>query len=170
MAKKEKQEKQVRNKFRDGLGDYFLTNQKIDKDERERAANAKGSEKRENSAREKAMIIVILLLIAVIALKSIVLDPVRNLTPEEEDFKDFVLYTVEESYQSKLKDMGLMTYRIYDIFEAEPGQTTELTYEDPKTGEEVTVVQDGRLTARVRGYLLWIIPFQHFSVSAATQE
>lgn len=158
-------EKQTRNKFRDAMGDYYKTNRQISQDQD--AGQRKGQSV---TGREKAMIIVLAVLVLILIVKSVFLDEVKNLSGEEEQFKQFVEYSIEEEHSGALADMGLMVYRIYDIYKADEDQKGVLRYVDPATGEKVEVVQDGRYTARVRGYLLWILPVQHFSVTAKIEE
>ena len=114
----------------------------------------------------------ILLVVAIIALivKSTVLDEVKNLTPEEQRFKNFVDYAVAEEYRSFLSDKGIMKYRVYDLYMANPDEKAILRYEDEETKEMVEVIQEGRYNARVRGYFFWVIPVKSFSVTAQVVE
>lgn len=158
-------EKRTQNKFRDLMGDYYKTNRQVseaqrDKDERGRRSNS----------REKSMIIILAILIIILILKSCVFDEVKNLTREEQQFKDFVEYSVQEEYGGGLADLGLIVYRVYDIYLADPNEKGMIRYEDKKTGTMVDLIQEGRYNARVRGYLLWIIPIKHFSVTAQVKE
>ena len=156
--------KKTQNKMRDIIGDYYKTNRKISE---ESDKSQKGAPL---TSREKAMIIMVIFLLIALAVKSTVLDQVRNLSAEEQVFKDFVDYSVAEQYDGFLEDSGLMVYRIYDLYMADKDQKGVLRFEDPKTGEMVEVIQDGRYNARVRGYFLWIIPVKHFSVTAKIEE
>ncbi|WP_027399736.1 hypothetical protein [Anaerovorax odorimutans] len=154
-------EKQTRNKFRDIIGDYFKTNRQIAKEESKREGY-KGA----LSNREKSMILVIVILILILIVKSCFLDEVRNLTPKEEQFKDFVEYSISEKYNGSMEKIGIINYRIYDIYVAAENEKTKLNYTDPNTKEKVNVVLNDRYNARVRGYFLWVIPIKHFSVTA----
>ncbi len=157
-------EKRTRNKFRDIIGDYYKTNRKISEQSGEKQ---KGNPM---SPREKAMIIMVVFLLIVLVFKSAVFDEVKNLTAEEQQFKDFVEYSVAEQYHGFLENSGLMVYRVYDLYMADKDQKGVLRYEDYKTGEMVEVIQDGRYNARVRGYFLRIIPVKHFSVTTKIEE
>ncbi|MEL7655609.1 MAG: hypothetical protein AAGU75_06850 [Bacillota bacterium] len=157
-------EKRTQNKFRDGIGDYYKTNRKISE---ESEKSKKGTP---ISSREKAMIIMIIFLLIALTVKSTVLDEVKNLSPEEQQFKDFVEYSISEQYDGFFEDSGLMVYRVYDLYMADKDAKGVLRYKDPKTGEMVDVVQDGRYNARVRGYFLWILPVKHFSVTAKIEK
>lgn len=158
-------EKKSQNKFRDLMGDYYKTNRKISEEQ-----GKKDEKGRPTNSREKAMIILLVILVIILILKSMVFDEVKNLTPEEQQFKDFVEYSVEEEYSGTLADMGLMVYRVYDLYMADPDAKGVLRYEDAKTGKMVETVQEGRYNARVRGYLLWVLPVKHFSVTSQIDE
>ena len=157
-------EKKAQNKFRDVIGDYYKTNRKISEEsEKSKKGTALNS-------REIAMIIMIVLLLIVLAVKSTVIDEVKNLSPEQQQFKDFVEYSISEQYNGFLEDSGLMVYRVYDLYMADKDVKGILKYKDPKTGEMVDVIQYGRYNARVRGYFLWILPVKHFSVTAKIEK
>ena len=152
--------KQSQNKFRDLMGDYYKTNRQISSEQ------SKDDNDRGINSREKSMIIILVILVLVLILKSVVFDEVRNLNPDEQQFKDFVDYSVEQEYRGTLEDMGLMVYRVYDIYLADPNENGIIKYLDAKSGKIVEVTQEGRYNARVRGYLLWVIPVKHFSVTS----
>lgn len=156
-------EKQTQNKFRDLMGDYYKTNRQISSEQKDKVKN------QPMSNREKSMIIIVVVLVIVLILKSSVFDEVKNLTPEEQQFKDFVEYSLEKEYSGFLADKGLMVYRVYDIYLADPNEKGVLRYE-MENGKTVEVVQDGRYNARVRGYFLWVLPIKHFSVTSTIQK
>ncbi len=116
--------------------------------------------------REKSMLIVTLVLILILAGKSLFFDEVKDLSKEEQEFKTFVEYSVSEKYNGKLQQYHIITYRVFDIFVADDLKKTNIIYKDPKTGQEVDKILNVRYTARVRGYLLGIFPFKQFAVTA----
>ncbi len=116
--------------------------------------------------REKSMLIVTLALIVILVGKSLFFDEVKNLTDEEQEFKTFVEYSVSEKYNGKLQQFHIITYRVFDIFVADNQKKTNIIYEDPDTGQEINKILDVRYTAQVRSYLLGILPFKQFSVTA----
>lgn len=120
--------------------------------------------------KETGMVVLFLVLLVILTLKSNLFDEVKNLSPEEQQFKDFVEYSVDRDYSGILGDMHLIAYRVIDIKMADEDQKAVLRYEEPKTGEPVEVTQDGRYQAEVRGYLLWILPIKEFSVTAEVEE
>ncbi len=122
------------------------------------------------SKKEVAMIISFLFLLTVLTIKSTMLDEVNNLNSPEQQFKDFVDYSVEEEKNGILENTGILVYRVYHIEMADEEEKAVLRYEDPETGEMTEVVQDGRYEASVRGYLLWILPINQFSVTAEIEE
>lgn len=129
--------------------------------------------KNDKTPRTKGEIIMVVLLITAIILltvKSTMLDEVKNLSRDEQQFKDFVDYSVEEEYSGKLADFGIMVYRVYDIDVENPDEKGLLRYPSPETGEMREVVQEQRYIAKVRGYLFWILPIQHFSITSNIVE
>lgn len=119
---------------------------------------------------EIMMVVLLITAIIMLTIKSTVLDEVKNLSRDEQQFKDFVEYSVEEEYSGKLADFGLMVYRVYDIDVENSDEKGLLRYPDPKTGEMREVVQEQRYIAKVRGYLFWILPIQHFSITSNIVE
>ncbi len=136
------------------------------------SSNIENSEKIEKImvGKEKWMIILFLILLIVLTLKSNLFDEVKNLSPEEQQFKDFVEYSVARDNSGILEDAKLLGYRVYDIDMADEDQKAVLRYEDPNTEVMVEVVQNGRYNAKVRGYFLWILPVRQFSVTAEIQK
>lgn len=120
--------------------------------------------------KEKHTIALFIVLLLILTLKSTMLDEVKNLTPEEAQFKEFVEYSLEEDYGGLFKDIGLMAYRVYRIDMEDPEAKGLLRYEDPNTGQMEEIVQDGRYSGQVRGYLFSILPIKHFSVTAQIKE
>ena len=164
MPEKKRSEKNVRNKFRDGIGDYYKTNRKISQE------TSKADKKAPVTSREKTMIIAIIVLLIALVIKSTMLDEVKNLSAEEQTFKDFVEYSVSEQYDGFLERSGIIVYRVYGISVADKDQKGILRYEDPETGKMVESIQDVRYSAKVRGYLLWILPVKHQIVTAEIKE
>lgn len=120
--------------------------------------------------REKSMLIVTIMLVIILIVKSFVFDEVKNLTAEEQKFKDFVEYSVEEEYNGKLEQYNIITHRVFDIFVADESQKPIIRYKDPETGEDFEEILSVRYTGRVRAYLLGFLPFKQFSITAKIAE
>lgn len=163
MAKKKKV---YRNKFRDILGDYYLSNREVTKQDKARYEEERQKGEKGEGYREKAMLIVIIALLVILVAKSLLFDEVKNLTPDEAVFKDFVEYTLEEDHAVQAP----FCYRVVKIFMANPDEKALLRYEDPATGEMTEVVLEGRYTAQVRKYLLWVIPYKSISITSQIVE
>lgn len=152
-----------RNNIRDILGDYRTTGKLgngFEEDEKRRFLNR----------REKRMILTLIVLFLVLIAKSIALDEVKHLSADQQQFKDYVEYTVEKEASATLNHPNLMVYRVYDIYTADSTEKGLLKYEDPKTGKMVEVIQKERYIGMVRGYLLWIFPITHFTVTSEIVE
>lgn len=128
------------------------------------------TDRRKIGRREIGMIVLAIVLLIILTVKSTVLDEVKNLPPEEQQFKEFVDYSVARDYSGILEDAHLLAYRVYKIELADETQKAVLRYEDPETGEPLEVVQDGRYEADVRGYFLGVLPIRQFSVTAEVQK
>jgi hypothetical protein len=120
--------------------------------------------------KEIIMIIVTIALMIILGVKSTFFDEVRDLPPAEQQFKDFVDYSVQRDYDGMMEKAHLMVYRVYKIEMADKKQNAVLKYKDPETGKQVEIVQDGRYNAKVRGYVLWIFPVNQFEVTAEIQK
>jgi len=120
--------------------------------------------------KEIIMIIVTIALMIILGVKSTFFDEVRDLPPAEQQFKDFVDYSVQRDYDGMMEKAHLMVYRVYKIEMADKKQNAVLKYKDSETGKQVEVVQDGRYNAKVRGYVLWIFPVNQFEVTAEIQK
>lgn len=120
--------------------------------------------------KEIVMIIVTIALMITLGVKSTLFDEVRDLPPAEQQFKDFVDYSVARDYDGMMEKPPLMVYRVYKIEMADRKQDAVLRYKDPETGKRVEVVQDGRYNAKVRGYVLGVFPIKQFDVTAEIQK
>lgn len=116
--------------------------------------------------REKSMLIVTVMLVIILIVKSFIFDEVKNLSGEEKMFKDFVEYSVAQEYDGILQQYNIITYRVFDIFVADEAQNPIIRYKDPKTGEDKEEILSVRYTGRVRAYILGLLPFKQFSVTA----
>jgi hypothetical protein len=126
--------------------------------------------KRPLNNREKSMYIVLAVLIVILIAKSLIFDEVRNLSKDEQIFKDFVEYSVEQKYDGVFENAGIIQYRIFDIYMAAPDETSILRYEDSSTGVMLEKTLEGRYNARIRKVLLWLIPLKEISITSQITE
>lgn len=118
------------------------------------------------NAREKSLLLMVVILVVVMIVKAFFFDEVRGLSGDEAYVYEFTTYSVEQEYTGFLSQNHIIVYRVFDIYMADPDVTSVLRYEDPRTGEAVERQIEGRYNARVRAYLLGVIPFRSFSVTA----
>ena len=116
--------------------------------------------------REKAMFIVIGLLIIILLAKTFLTDGVRNLTPDEEVFKTFVEYSIDEQFKGTLIDLGIISYKVVNIYLVEENVTSLLRYKDEQTGKMIETTLKGRYNARVKEMLLFVFPLKEFSITS----
>ena len=126
--------------------------------------------KQQIGKKEIVMIIVTIALMITLGVKSSFFDEVKNLPPAEQQFKDYVDYSVARDNDGMMEKAHLMVYRVYKIEMADKEQHAVLRYKDPKTGQKVEVVQEGRYLAKVRGYVLGIFPISQLEVAAEIQK
>lgn len=113
--------------------------------------------------RESRYVYVILLLLAALTVKSLWLDGVGEITGEEADFAKYALQTIESKEKWALNKTDILTYKIVKIVKNDENPTS-ISFWDQERKERRQVVLSGRYTARVRKYILWILPYGDFSV------
>lgn len=116
--------------------------------------------------REKSMIIVVAALVVILIVKSFFFDEVRGLSGDKSLVYDFTKYSVAQKFDGPLQKYRIITYRVFDIYVADPKTTSILRFYDQEAGKDVEYEIEGRYNARVRAYLLGVIPFDTFSVQS----
>jgi len=109
--------------------------------------------------REGRYALVILILIALLTVKSLLLDGVTNLSGEKAEFARYVEQTIESREKWALNKTDALSYKIVKISKTNDEPLT-IELEDDKVIE-----LSGKYKARVRKYILWILPYGDFSIS-----
>jgi hypothetical protein len=104
---------------------------------------------------------VILLLLALLTVKSLVLDGVKDLSGEEAEFARYVAQSIESQEKWAINKTDALSYKIVRIKKINEETATITTDEEKKNSIELS----GHYTARVRKYILWILPYGDFSIS-----
>lgn len=116
--------------------------------------------------REKLLLIFTIGLVALMIVKSVALDEVRPQGQDEVKFKSFVEKRIEDGKEELglLNKTGLVAFRIVKIEKtSENGETTILYFEEEQNTYVEGIIK-GEYKARVRGYLLYVIPYREFTV------
>lgn len=92
-------------------------------------------------SREKVYIIVIIILLAVLSVKSLYFDEISNLSEREQIAVQNIYQTLDEKYNGFLYDSGLLSYRVVKL---------KLVEEE---GKEF-------YRCKARKYILHVLPFQ----------
>jgi len=111
--------------------------------------------------REKNYMFAIVAMLLLLAVKSIFLDGVNDLNAEEKDFSQYVEQTIESSEKWALNKSDALSYKIVKIKKTNEEAATIIVDENEKSSLEFS----GHYTARVRKYILWILPYGDFSIS-----
>jgi len=111
--------------------------------------------------REKNYMFAIVAMLLLLAVKSIFLDGVNDLNAEEKDFSQYVEQTIESSEKWALNKSDALSYKIVKIKKTNEEAATIIVDENEKRSLEFS----GHYTARVRKYILWILPYGDFSIS-----
>jgi len=104
---------------------------------------------------------VVLLLLALLTVKSLVLDGVKDLSGEEAEFASYVEKTIENQEKWAINKTDVLSYKIVKIKKTNEETAIITTDEEEKKSIELS----GHYTARVRKYILWILPYGDFSIS-----
>lgn len=109
--------------------------------------------------REKTYVIIIIFLLLALTVKTLFLDEVKNLTKEEEMFKEYVYKLIDEKYDNFFKRNNLITFRVVSIKKLAEEGTSIIEVKDGDNNIYKQVEIPGKYKARVRKYLFYIIPY-----------
>ena len=115
---------------------------------------------------EKRMIILILILLVGLSVKSIYLDEIRPETTELDQYQRYAKLAaslMDSPFSSKI---GLFTYRTISVEQVATDGETAIVYPDGKDDVVVFVEMTlpGQYEARLRGYLLSILPVKQVRI------
>jgi hypothetical protein len=120
---------------------------------------------------EKRMISLILILLTALAIKSLLLDPVRPETIELDLYKQYAQLTAPFQGNNRRPDPeGLYTYRTVMVEKVGNEGKTHIIYKDTQTNEIIETILPGQYQARVRGYLLHILPVKQIRVEGGLKD
>lgn len=111
------------------------------------------------------MTVVAMILFGLLIAKSLWFDPVGTLQGEEEMYRQFVVEMAPIKKPSLLDRWGLLTYRATVVIQEEEDGYTEIMYRSAEDKENwITETIQGQYRAKVRGYILYIIPIKDIRI------
>lgn len=108
--------------------------------------------------REKIYIGVLVVLVMVMCVKSLWLDPYTPADESEIIFVEYVENALEEQFDNPLYTYHILTYRIVDVGEVSETEARLVEHYDPGVDEKVMLELKGSYKAKVRKYLLGLLP------------
>lgn len=120
--------------------------------------------------RGQAMLIVVILLLGLLIAKSLWFDPAGELESQRELYKNFALEIAPIQNTSLLEKWGMLTYRVMFVLKEEAEGNTDIMYKDLSTGEWIKETLEGQYRAKVRTYLLYVIPIKDIHIKGGIQE
>lgn len=109
------------------------------------------------NGREKTYTIVIVVLLVILAAKSLVLDNYKPGTEDEKLFYNYASEIAQEEYTNFLYKNHIATYKIVGIKKLEDEGVSVL--ESVVNGKKELVEIQGKYKAKIRKYILWVLPF-----------
>ncbi len=116
------------------------------------------------------MLIVTIVLIALLIGKSLYLDPVGQLDVSSSQYATYALDIAPIQNKSLLEKWGLLSYRLVHLVQEEEGGTTDIMYRDETSKEWSKSKIRGQYSAKVRAYLMGILPVKDIYIKGGIQE
>lgn len=114
--------------------------------------------------RIKIMIIIAILLFATLFVKSLWIDPVRDLEDELIEFKMLAYEFAPTKHNNLLYRTGLISYRVTKVEWIGDGELRNLCADCNTCDDSNDDKDESRWQTRVRAYFLYIIPFRDITV------
>jgi hypothetical protein len=121
---------------------------------------------------EKRMIIVILVLLLGLSVKSIYMDEIRPETTELDQYQRYAKLAASLMDSPFASRIGLFTYRTINVKQVAAEGETVIIYPDGN-GDSVVFVEmtlPGQYEARLRGYLLSILPVKQVRIEGGVSH
>ncbi|AKL97074.1 hypothetical protein CACET_c36430 [Clostridium aceticum] len=118
--------------------------------------------------RGQAMLIVTILLLVFLIVKSLFFDPVRGLEGDREKYRLFALQVAPSQNISLLERGSLLNYKVIYVFKENEEDNTKIMYKRDEAW--ITEVLEGGYSAKVRAYILGVIPVKDIYVQGGMQK
>ena len=115
-------------------------------------------------ATEKKMMMALIILLIGLSAKSFLMDPYRAESELTADYAEFAKMMAPFKQQTMLDRMKVLTYRTVKVEQVHEGGDTYIVALDPDADEMIDKQLPGSYEARVRAYLLWVIPLRDVQI------
>ncbi len=115
-------------------------------------------------ATEKKMMMALIILLIGLAAKSLLMDPYRTESESMAAYAEFARLMAPFQQQTMLDRMKVLTYRTIQVEQVQGDEETHIVILDPYADEMIDKRLSGTYEARVRAYLLWIIPLRDIQI------
>ena len=121
--------------------------------------------------KEKVLIMVTILLVGIMVFKSLILDEVKPVGVDEIKFKSFVEKRIEDGKEELgiLNKTGLSSFKVVKIQKITDEGTSQIIYYDSIKNSYINGTIQGQYKARVRGYILYVVPYKEFTVEVGSE-
>ncbi|RKD26425.1 hypothetical protein SAMN02745883_02115 [Caminicella sporogenes DSM 14501] len=110
--------------------------------------------------REKMYVIVIIILLAILTVKSLFLDEFKPRTYEEKMFKEYVEKLTYKRYNNNFfMKKGLINFRVVSIKKIDDKGISIIEVKDENNNNYKQVKISGKYKAKIRKYVLHILPY-----------
>ena len=122
--------------------------------------------------KEKILIAVTLVLVCLLFVKSLFLDEVKPSNLEELKFKQFVEKRIEDGKENLglLSETKLTSFKVVKIQKVSKEGQSRVLYLDESSNTYTEGTIEGKYKAKVRGYVLYVLPYKEFSVEVAPSK
>jgi hypothetical protein len=122
--------------------------------------------------KDRLLIILTALLAIILISKSLFLDEIKPNNIDELKFKQFVEKRISDGKDELglLSKSGIASFRVVNINKISNEGFSKIVYFDEESKEYIESTISGQYEAKVRGYILSVIPYREFSVVASLYE
>jgi len=122
------------------------------------------------SKREKTYLWMVIILLGVLCVKSFWLDAYKAQNESEALFISRVTETLDQRFDNVLYQRGILMYRIISVKEVTEEENQLVKKLDTIKGNAVDIELQGKYKARIRKYVLGLLPFGQETIHLVNQE
>jgi len=122
------------------------------------------------SKREKTYLWMVIILLGILCVKSFWLDAYKAQNESEALFISRVTETLDQRFDNALYQRGILMYRIISVKEVTEEENQLVKKLDTIKGNAVDIELQGKYKARIRKYVLGLLPFGQETIHLVNQE
>jgi len=115
------------------------------------------------------MLYATILIFVLLTVKSIWIDPVKDIQGEAKEYYDFIVEANEENYKGLLKP-PIIAYKVVDIYHNPSEEDTIILEWDSQEGQWEETSLQGKYGAKIKAYLFHILPYKQFKVQGGIEN